>query len=125
MCLFNSLDTEVEELDMLISQLPKGDLDDEIPEGGLTDREIIDAILNKNKEEDMADEDEFSPISEKISLTEAENSMMRFLYEQRPEFGEVNEELKVLRGLHRRVKLLIVKNLKQADIHNYFCDIFE
>ena len=50
----------------------------------------------------------------------AANKMMRFLYEQGPEFGEVNEELKVLRGLHKRVKLLIVKNLKQADIHNFF-----
>ena len=117
---------------MLTSQLPKSNLDaheylhlkDEMPEGELTDREIIDAILNTDKEEErITDEDESIPILEKISLTEAENAadkMMRFLYEQEPEFGEVNEKLKVLKGLHKRVKLLIVKNLKQDDIHNYF-----
>ena len=64
---FFSLDIEINELDMLISQLPKSDLnaheylyiEDEMPEGGLTDREIIDAMLNTNKEEEhMIGEDE-------------------------------------------------------------------
>lgn len=84
---------------MLIFQLPQGDLDayeylhidDEIPEGGLTDREIIDAILNINKEEEhIMDEDDSAPILEKVSLMEAESAtdkMMRFLYEQGPKFG--------------------------------------
>ena len=59
---------------------------------------------------------------EKVSSKEAENFIgetMRFLYEQEPEFGEVSEELKVLRRLHKQVKLLIVQNLKQVDLH-YF-----
>ena len=94
-------------------------------EGGLTDREIIDVVLNKNKEEEymLTDEDDTTPILEKVSLTEAENAtnkMIRFLYEQEPEFGEVNEELRVLKELHKRIKLLIVKNLKQVNIHSYF-----
>ena len=88
---------------MLISQLPKSNLDaheylhleDEMPEGELTDREIIDAILNTDKEEEhMTDEDESISILKKVSLTEAENAadkMMRFLYEQEPEFGRVNK----------------------------------
>lgn len=117
---------------MLISQLPKSDLnayeylhiEDEMPEGGLTDREIIDAVLNADKEEEhLINEDESTPILEKVSLTEADdaaNKLMRFLYEQDSEFGEVNNELKVLRELHKRIKLLIVKNLKQANIHTYF-----
>ena len=105
-----SFDIEIDELDALISQLPKSDLnaheylhiEDEMSEGGLTDREIIDVVLNKNKEEEymLTDEDDTTPILEKVSLTEAENAtnkMIRFLYEQGPEFGEVNEELKVLR----------------------------
>ncbi|CAB4446908.1 unnamed protein product [Rhizophagus irregularis] len=48
---------EIEKLDMLIAQLPKSDLnayeylyiDDEMPEGGLTDHEIINTILNADK----------------------------------------------------------------------------
>ncbi|CAB5344386.1 unnamed protein product [Rhizophagus irregularis] len=126
------LDREIEELDMLIAQLPKSNLnayeylhiEDEMPEGGLTDREIINTILNADNEKELLiDEDESLPVLEKVSLAEADdaaNKIMRFLYEQGPEFGEVNNELKVLRGLHKRIKLLIVENLKQADIHNYF-----
>ena len=71
----------------------------------------------------LTDEDDTTPILEKVSLTEAENAtnkMIRFLYKQEPEFGEVNEELRVLKELHKRIKLLIVKNLKQVNIHSYF-----
>ena len=120
---------EIEELDMLISQLPKSDLnareyihvEDEIPEGGgLTDNEIVDAILNADKDdEQQTDEIEFIP---KVSPAEAQKAIsktMKFLYEQGPEFGEVNEELKVLRRLHKQVKLFVVKNLKQVDLY-YF-----
>lgn len=120
---------EIDELDTLISQLPKGDLsayeylhiEDEILEGGLTDTEIINTILNK--EEDMMDEIDFTPILEKVSLIEVEEAIdkiMRFLYEQESEFGEVSEELKILRRLHKRVKLLVVKNLQQVNILDYF-----
>ncbi|GBB99957.1 hypothetical protein RclHR1_36980001 [Rhizophagus clarus] len=112
--------------------LPEGDLDayeylhieDEVFKGGLTNCKIVDAVLNANKkEEHLIDENKITPILEKVSLTEAEdaiNKMMKFLYKQGLEFGEFNNELKVLRGLHKRIKLLIVNNLKQADIYNYF-----
>ncbi|RGB23367.1 hypothetical protein C1646_774600 [Rhizophagus diaphanus] len=50
--LSDSFDIEINELEVLISQLPKSDLnayeylhiEDEIPEGGLTDHEIVDTI---------------------------------------------------------------------------------
>ncbi|CAG8662896.1 11978_t:CDS:2 [Funneliformis mosseae] len=45
-------------------------IEDEIAEGGLTDDEIVDAILNANKEkeeEPMADEIEIAPILEKVT----------------------------------------------------------
>ncbi|PKC00823.1 hypothetical protein RhiirA5_403087 [Rhizophagus irregularis] len=86
---------DIDELEALISQLPNSDLnayeylhvEDEMPEGGLTDFEIVDTIRNADKEEeDMMDETEFTPISEKG-----------------PEFGDVNEELKVLRKLHKKI----------------------
>ena len=47
----------------------------------LTDDEIIDAVLNEDKEENVIDEDEV-PILEKVSLKEAKNStdkIMKFL----------------------------------------------
>ncbi len=124
----------IDELEALISQLPKSDLsayeylhiEDEMPEGGLTDFEIVDTIRNANKEEeDMMDETEFTPILEKVSPTDAEKAIdktMKFLYEQGPEFGDVNEELKVLRKLHKKVKLLVVKNLRQVDLHYFQYD---
>ncbi|UZO14018.1 uncharacterized protein OCT59_005489 [Rhizophagus irregularis] len=67
----------------------------------------------------MMDETEFTPISEKVSPIDAEKAIdktIKFLYEQGPEFGDVNEEL---RKLHKKVKLLVVNNLKQLDLH-YF-----
>ena len=47
---------------------------------------------------------------------------MKFLYEQGPEFSDVNKELKVLRKLHKKVKLLVVKNLRQVDLHYFQYD---
>ncbi|CAB4485162.1 unnamed protein product [Rhizophagus irregularis] len=95
-------------------------VEDEMLEGGLTDFEIVDTIQNADKEEeDMMDE---TPISEKVSPTDAEKAIdktIKFLYEQGLEFGDVNEELKVLRKLNKKVKLLVVNNLKQLDLH-YF-----
>ncbi|CAB5335074.1 unnamed protein product [Rhizophagus irregularis] len=127
----DSFDMDIDELEALISQLPNSDLnayeylhvEDEMLEGGLTDFEIVDTIRNADKEEeDMMDETEFTPISEKVSPTDAEKAIdktIKFLYEQGPEFGDVNKELKVLRKLHKKVKLLVVNNLKQLDLH-YF-----
>ncbi|CAG8762474.1 1887_t:CDS:1, partial [Funneliformis caledonium] len=34
------------------------------------------------------------------------DKMLKFLYEQEPEFGEINEEIKILRNLYRRVRLM-------------------
>ena len=115
---------------MLISQLPRSDLnvheyihiEDEMLEGGITDEEIVDTIRNANKEEECLDETDFIPILQKVSLTEAEiaiDKTIRFLYEQESEFGNVNEELRILRELNRRVRLRILKNFKQVDLH-YF-----
>ncbi|CAI2178330.1 20303_t:CDS:2, partial [Funneliformis geosporum] len=113
-----------EELERLISLLPKGDLNtqeyihikDKAAEGGLTDDEIIDAILNTKL---------FVPVLEKVSLVEAENAVdkiIRFLYEQAAKFGKVSNELKNLKGLHRRIKVLVGNNLKQGNIQDYFND---
>ena len=61
-----------------------------------------------------------------MSPTDAEKAIyktMKFLYEQGPEFGDVNEELKVFkRKLHKKVKLLAVKNLRQIDLHYFQYD---
>ncbi|GBB97152.1 hypothetical protein RclHR1_02930001 [Rhizophagus clarus] len=133
--ILDNFDREIEELDTLISQLLEGDLDayeylrieDEVFEGGFINCEIVDAVLNADKEEKhLIDENEITSILEKVSLIEAEdaaNKMMRFLYEQGLEFGKVNNKLKVLKELYKRIKLLIVNNLKQADIHNYFYNV--
>ncbi|UZO29491.1 uncharacterized protein OCT59_022961 [Rhizophagus irregularis] len=132
--LSDSFDIEINELEVLISQFPKSDLntyeylhiEDEIPEGGLTDHEIVDTIRNANREEEnVVDEIELTHIIEKISPTEVEKTIdktIRFLYEQGPEFGKVNKELKILRRLHKKVKVLIVKNLKQVDLHYFRYD---
>ncbi|CAG8565771.1 120_t:CDS:2 [Cetraspora pellucida] len=58
-----------------------------------------------------------------VSCTKAEialDTILKFLYEQDKEFGEIEEDTKILRRLHRRVRLLCVKNLKQANISHYF-----
>ncbi|CAG8515196.1 16231_t:CDS:2 [Funneliformis mosseae] len=84
----------------LISLFPKGDLnaqeyihiEDKAAEGELTDNEIIDTILNVDREEEhIMDKIEFVLILEKVSLVEAENAIdkiIRFLYEQEVEFGK-------------------------------------
>ncbi len=61
-------------------------------------------------------ETEFTPILKRVSLIEVEKAIdkiIRFLYEQESEFGEVNKELKVLKKLHKKVRVLIVKNLNK------------
>ncbi|CAB4388036.1 unnamed protein product [Rhizophagus irregularis] len=131
--IFDDLNEEDEELERLIALLPEGDLnareyidiEDEMAEGKLTDDEIVDIILNADKEEEpVVDEiDEMIPELEKVSPIEAKNAVdkiMRFLYEQETEFGEVSNELKILKGLHKRIKVLVVNNLKQVNIQDYF-----
>ncbi|CAB4425968.1 unnamed protein product [Rhizophagus irregularis] len=131
--IFDDLNDEDEELEKLIALLPESDLnaqeyiniEDEMAEGGLTDDEIIDAILNANKEEEpIADGiDEIILVLEKVSPVEAKKAMdkiIRFLYEQEAEFGEVSDELKILKELQRRIKISVINNLKQVNIQDYF-----
>ncbi|CAJ0826813.1 4145_t:CDS:1, partial [Entrophospora sp. SA101] len=53
---------------------------------------------------------------------ESVDTVLKYLYQQGPEFGEVGEEVKILRGLNRRIGLVIQKNLKQTDLNHYFED---
>ncbi|CAB4395343.1 unnamed protein product [Rhizophagus irregularis] len=64
-------------------------------EGALTDDKIMDAVLNADKEEEIVINDDET------------------------EFDEINEELRILKGLHKHVKLQLVKNLKQLNLHNF------
>src|SRR3989337_2224660 len=88
-------------------------------EGRLTDDEIVDAILNTNKEEEpITDEIEFTPVLEKVSSVEAKKAIdkiIRFLYEQEVEFGEVNDELKILKRLDKRIKVLVVNSVEKLN----------
>jgi len=73
----------------------------------------------------VVDETEFTLILKRVSPTEVEKTIdkiIRFLYEQEPEFGEVNEELKVLKKLYKKVRILIVKNFKQVNLYYFQCD---
>jgi len=127
-----SFNEDDEELERLIALFPEGDLnareyihiEDEMAEGGLTDDEIVDAVLNANKEEEpITDEIEFTPVLEKVSSVEAKKAIdkiIRFLYEQEAEFGEVSDELKILKRLDKRIKVLVVNSLKQVNIQDYF-----
>jgi hypothetical protein len=47
------------------------------------------------------------------------DTVLKFLYQQGPEFGEVVEEVKILRALRRRVELVIQKNLQQVSLHHF------
>ena len=44
------------------------------------------------------------------------DTVLKFLYQQGPEFGE---EVKILRALRRLVELVIQKNLKQVSLHHF------
>ncbi|GBC05857.1 hypothetical protein RclHR1_06480007 [Rhizophagus clarus] len=133
----NSFEEEINKLNMLILQLLKGDLnvyeyiyiENKIPEGRLTNGEIINTMLNADREDEVIiDEIEFMPVLEKVSPIVAEKAIsetIRFLYKQELEFGKINEELNVLRKLYKKVKLLIVKNLKQLDLHHFHNNMFE
>ncbi|PKC73358.1 hypothetical protein RhiirA1_389013 [Rhizophagus irregularis] len=108
------LNDKDKELEKSIVLFPEGNLNaqeyihikDKMSEEKLTDDEIIDAILNANKEEKpIADGiDEIIPVLEKISPVEAKKTIdkiIRFLYEQEVEFGKVSDELKILKKLQR------------------------
>jgi len=64
-------------------------------------------VLNANKEEEPVDKIEVTPVLDKVSSVEVKKAMdkiIRFLYEQEEEFGEVSNELKVLRGYVNELK---------------------
>ncbi|RIB30890.1 DDE superfamily endonuclease-domain-containing protein [Gigaspora rosea] len=88
--------------------------------GGLIEEEILEIVESGNKEESEEKEEE-SIEQETVSDKEAEfcmNKALRYLYEQGPKFGDVDEEVKVLRKLHKKVQLNVIKNLKQALLTN-------
>uniref|UniRef100_U9TAF0 Uncharacterized protein n=1 Tax=Rhizophagus irregularis (strain DAOM 181602 / DAOM 197198 / MUCL 43194) TaxID=747089 RepID=U9TAF0_RHIID len=65
---------------------------------------------------------EYLHIKEKVNLTDAKKAIdktIKFLYKQKLEFDNANKELKILKKLHKKVKLLIVNNFKQLVFH-YF-----
>ncbi|GBB83637.1 hypothetical protein RclHR1_10330007 [Rhizophagus clarus] len=88
----NSFKEEINKFDMLIPQLSKSDLNayeyihikNEIPEGGLTDKEIIDTILNADrKDEVIINKIKFTPVLKKVGPIAEEktiNKTIRFLY---------------------------------------------
>ncbi|CAG8797323.1 14325_t:CDS:2, partial [Racocetra persica] len=83
-------------------------------ESELTDDEILAAVA-ENKEEIVSEVCKTN-ILEKVGCSKAEkaiNTILRFLYEQKDGFGEIEDDAKVLRRLHKRVRVLYVKNLKQ------------
>ena len=95
--------------------------DNEI-EGEITDEEILKAVTDENKEENEPVNSEVIEL-EKVSSNEAKkavNTILRFLLEQEAEFGEVKDEVRILRSLHRRVRLSFIKNLKQVELGRYF-----
>jgi len=89
----------------------------------LADEDIVEA-LNQD-EESSEDEVELVENVEVINnkvAQESINTVLRYLYQQKPDFGKVDEEVRVLRNLNRRVGLIIQKKLKQSDLHHYFED---
>ena len=74
--------------------------------------------------EEMSSESEAEMVEklETISNRTASTSIdtvLKFLYQQGSEFGEVVKEVKILRALRRRVELVIQKNLKQVSLHHF------
>ena len=82
----------------------------------LTDEDVIE-LVNR---EDMSSESEAETVEklETISNRTASTSI-EILVSKGPEFGEVVEEVKILRALRRRVELVIQKNLKQVSLHHF------
>ncbi|CAG8719118.1 17030_t:CDS:2, partial [Funneliformis caledonium] len=126
-------ENKMQELEKLINYLLGNDhltandyihIDDEF-EGEITDKKILKIITNekdKLMDEFVNETDETIKEVKKVTLKKAEvcmNKILKFLYEQEPEFGEINKEIKILRNLYRWVRLIAVKNLKQIDLHHF------
>ncbi|CAG8763846.1 18911_t:CDS:2, partial [Racocetra persica] len=72
--------------------------------GCLLTNESLD-ILTANEYIHAEDDEIKSGLTEEEILEMAENCVnktLKFLYEQGPEFGEVEEEVRILRKLHKR-----------------------
>ncbi|CAG8526962.1 7584_t:CDS:1 [Cetraspora pellucida] len=120
-----------DELEILINQLSENDylsafkyicIEDTVVVRSLTDDDILEAVADDAEDEV---EQPISEIKEKVNYTEAEiavDTVLRFLYEQEEEFGEVEEETKILRKLYRKVRLFHIKNLKQLDLHYFISE---
>ncbi|RIB00071.1 hypothetical protein C2G38_2235763 [Gigaspora rosea] len=120
-----------DELEILINQLHENDylsaseyicIEDTVVVGSLTDDDILEEVADDAEDEV---EKPISEIKEKVNYTEAEiavDTVLRFLYEQGEEFGEVEEKTKILRKLYRKVRLFRVKNLKQLDLHYFLSE---
>nr|CAG8597017.1 7039_t:CDS:2 [Entrophospora candida] len=115
---------EEKDLEILLEKLPNGDdlsaneyinIEDENIWMSLTDENII-KMVNQEGEESSKEENELVEKIKIISNTVARESVdifLKYLYQQEPEFGEVDDEIRVLRRLNRRIGLAIQKNLKQ------------
>ncbi|CAG8534546.1 10731_t:CDS:2 [Paraglomus brasilianum] len=82
----------------------------------LTDEDVIELV--NRKEMSSESEAETETISNRTACTLID-TVLKYLYQQGPEFGEVVEEVKILRALRRWVELAIQKNLKQVSLHHF------
>ncbi|CAG8662444.1 3439_t:CDS:2, partial [Cetraspora pellucida] len=83
--------------------------------GGLINEEILKPITDKDKKENEPINNKIVEL-EKINNTETEktvNMVLRFLFEQEVDFDKVENKVKVLKSLHRRIRLSFIKNFKQ------------
>ncbi|RIB03738.1 hypothetical protein C2G38_2224173 [Gigaspora rosea] len=90
-------------------------------------RRNLEIVESKNKEKSKEENEEFIE-QEKVSNIEAEiciNTMLRFLYEQGPKFGSIEEEVKILRKLHKcqNANLLLLIILKNNELGERMYDL--
>lgn len=125
----------MDELDNLLTklQLPADDLlssseyidieNDEVA-GELTDDKILQAVIVESEKKTDTESDICeTKIVKKVSNSEAESAIdmiLRFLYEQDDEFGEIKDDVKVLRRLYKSIRVRYIKTLRQAEISQYF-----
>ncbi|CAG8703768.1 13243_t:CDS:1, partial [Gigaspora rosea] len=110
--------------DDLLSSSKYIDVENDEVVGELTDDEILQAVIAKSEEKTDTESDVCKvKIVKKGSNSEAEraiNTILRFLYEQDNEFGEIEDDFKVLRRLYKSVRVHYIKTLRQAEISQYF-----
>ncbi|CAG8665733.1 7190_t:CDS:1, partial [Paraglomus brasilianum] len=86
----------------------------------LTDEDVIELVnweeMSSKSEAEMVEK--LETISNRTASTSID-TVLKFLYQQGSEFGEVVKEVKILRALCRWVELVIQKNLKQVSLHHF------